>query len=100
MSRPRRESELESLRAQQAALEKKIKEVAARERARQAAEEVRRNLLAGAAALEHMAAEPEGAFAATLLGLVNRKARSASDRALFGLPALAGNGEASAGGDA
>ena len=98
---PRRssESELEALRTQAAALDRKIKDVAARDRAKRAAEDVRRNLLAGAAALEHMAAEPEGTFAATLLSLINGKIRSASDRALFGLPALAGNGEASANGN-
>jgi hypothetical protein len=34
-----------------------------------------------------MAAEPESAFATTLLGLINGSTRSASDRALFNLPA-------------
>jgi len=80
--------ELELLRAQALELDKKIKEVAARERARQAANDHRRRLLAGEAALEYMTAQPQSPFAETLLGLLNRRARTAADRALFNLSPL------------
>jgi hypothetical protein len=49
----------------------------------------RRYLLAGAAALDHMKAEPDTTFASTLLGLIDARVKGAADRALFGLPALA-----------
>lgn len=86
MPRHRSENELEALRAQAVALEKKIKETEARDRAKRNAEDQRRRQIAGTVALEHMAAEPQSAFAATLLGLINGCARSATDRALFNLP--------------
>jgi hypothetical protein len=88
MPRHRSENELEALRAQAIALEKKIRETEARDRAKRNADEQRRRQIAGAAALEHMAAEPQSAFAATVLGLINGRARSAPDRALFNLPAI------------
>jgi hypothetical protein len=84
MPRPRSGSELEALRAQAIELDRKIKEAAARDRAKREAEDQRRYQIAGAAALEHMAAEPQSPFAATLLGLINGRARSVSDRALLG----------------
>jgi hypothetical protein len=60
MSRRRLGSELEALQAQALALDKKIKETAARERAKREAEEERRRQIAGAAALDVMAsADPE-----------------------------------------
>jgi hypothetical protein len=88
MPRPRSGSELDALKAQQAALEKRIREVAARERARKATQDVRRNLLAGGIALDHMAAEPRSSFAATMLSLLNDAVRSAADRELFNLPPI------------
>jgi hypothetical protein len=86
---PRRQpgSDLEALRAQAIALDAKIKETAARERTKREAEDQRRRQIAGAAALEHMAAELDGPFAATMLSLINGRARSVADRALFNLPA-------------
>jgi hypothetical protein len=86
MPRHRSENELEALRAQAIALDKKIKETEARDRAKRNADDQRRREIAGAAALEQMAAEPQSAFAATLLSLINREARSAKDRGLFNLP--------------
>jgi hypothetical protein len=88
MPRHRSDTELEALQAQAVALDKKIKEAAARDRVRRETEENRRRMIAGLVALEHMATEPRSAFAATLLGLVNNRARSAADRALFGLSPL------------
>jgi hypothetical protein len=89
MPRQRSEDKLEALRARAVELDKKIKEAAAHDRAKRAAEDVRRRLLVGTAALEHMAAAPESPFAATLLGLINDRVRSAADRALFNLPPVA-----------
>jgi hypothetical protein len=88
MPRPRAGTELEALQAQEVAIQKKIKEVAAREKAKRELEDSRRQQIAGAAALDHMSADPRSPFAATLLGLVNRRARSAADRALFVLAPL------------
>lgn len=87
MARPKSGNELESLRAQAAALEQKIKEVAAREKAKKAADDHRRWLLAGQAAVQMMQETPDGAFFRALMDRLDRHARSASDRALFGLPA-------------
>jgi hypothetical protein len=88
MARPRTETALDTLRQQQIELAKRIAAAAAAARERAKQDEQRRRAIAGAAALEHMAAEPQGPFAATLLGLINRYARSAADRALFNLPPL------------
>jgi hypothetical protein len=92
MPRPRSGTELESLEAQREALERKIKEVAAREKAKKAAEDHRRWLLAGQVAVEQMQAAPESEFFKTMMGLLNEHARSASDRTLFGLSSKASNG--------
>jgi hypothetical protein len=96
MPRPRSGTELESLEAQRETLERKIKEVAAREKAKKAAEDHRRWLLAGQAAVQRMQAAPDSEFFKTMMGLLNEHARSASDRSLFGLSSKAPNG---AGGD-
>jgi hypothetical protein len=88
MPRPRSGTELESLEAQRMALERKIREVASREKAKKAAEDHRRWLLAGQVAVQHMQAAPDSEFFRTMMGLLDRHARSAADRALFGLPFL------------
>jgi hypothetical protein len=90
MPRPKSENELEALRAQAAALEQKIKEVAAREKAKKAAEDHRRWVLAGQVAIQQMQAAANGEFFKTMMGLLNEHARSAADRALFGLPPVKG----------
>jgi hypothetical protein len=90
MPRPRSGTELESLEAQREALERKIKEVAAREKAKKAAEDNRRWLLTGQVAIQQMQAAPEGEFFQTIMALLDEHTRSAADRALFGLPALRG----------
>ena len=86
MPRPRSDNELESLEAQREALEQKIKEVAAREKAKKAAEDHRRWLLAGQVAVQQMQAAPESEFFKVMMRLLDAHARSAADRALFGLP--------------
>lgn len=86
MPRPRSGTELESLEAQKDALERKIKEVTAREKARKAAEDSRRWRLAGEVAVQQMQAAPESEFFRTMMRLLDQHARSAADRALFGLP--------------
>jgi hypothetical protein len=96
MPRPKFGEELQSLEAQREALDRKIKEVAARDRARRAQSDTRRWILAGQAAVQQMQADPGGQFFKTMMGLLNEHARSASDRGLFGLSSKASNG---AGGD-
>ena len=91
MSRLRSENQLESLEAQREALDRKIKEVAAREKAKKAAEDHRRWLLAGQVAVQQMQAAPGSEFFKQMMGLLERHARSAADRLLFGLPALKGS---------
>jgi hypothetical protein len=86
MPRPRSENELESLRAQAAALDQKIKDVAARDRARKAAEDHRRWLLAGQVAVQMMQEAPDGDVFRQIMRALDRHVKSASDRALFGLP--------------
>lgn len=85
MPRLKSGSELDSLRAQAAALEQKIKEVAAREKAKKAAEDHRRWQIAGQVAVQEMMNAPEGETARRLRALLDKHARSAADRALFGL---------------
>jgi hypothetical protein len=92
MPRPRLASELESLEAQRETLDRKIKEVAAREKARKAAEDHRRWLLAGQAAVQRMQADPNGEFFKTMMNLLDEHARSSADRKLFGLSLKASNG--------
>ncbi len=87
MPRLRSESELEALRAKAVALDQKIRKVAARARAKREEEDHRRYLLVGQAALEHMT--DDSAFAATMMALIDRQARSVPDRALFELPPIA-----------
>lgn len=89
MSRRRSGSELDALHAQAAALHEKIRTVAAKNKARQLADDKRRCELAGEVALAHMAAHPQDQFALTLQRLLDARARSRSDRALFGLKELA-----------
>lgn len=92
MPRPRNENALEALEAQREALDRKIKEVAAREKAKKAAEDHRRWLLAGQVAVQRMQDAPGSDFFNTMMGLLNEHARSAADRSLFGLGAKASNG--------
>jgi hypothetical protein len=87
MPRPRSENELESLRAQAAALDQKIKDIAARDRARKAAEDHRRWLLAGQVAVQMMQEAPDGDVFTQIMRALDRHLKSASDRALFGLAA-------------
>lgn len=90
MPRPKSESELELLEAQREALERKIREVTAREKARRAQEDHRRWQLAGQCAVREMLAKPDSDFFRVMMSLLDATARSASDRALFGLPTLKG----------
>jgi hypothetical protein len=91
MPRPRSGTELESLEAQRDALERKIKQVAAREKAKKAAEDHRRWLLAGQIAVQQMQAAPDSDLFKLMMGLLDGL-RSASDRKLFGLSSKASNG--------
>jgi hypothetical protein len=81
------------LQAQAIELDRRIKEVAAKEKAKREADDHRRNLLAGQAALWRMTTEPQSEFAATLLRLIDERARSVADRALFDLLPLTKNTE-------
>jgi hypothetical protein len=89
--------ELETLRAKAVALDQKIKEVAARDKAKKAAEDHRRWLLAGQVAVQQMQTTPNSEFFNTMLRLLDKHARSAADRDLFGLPmSKTNNGKAAA----
>lgn len=97
MPRPRSDSEVEHYEAELAAVSKKLEEARARFKARKAADDHRRWQLAGQAAVQQMQAAPDSQFFKTMTGLLNEHARSAADRALFGLPALKnGNGSGNA----
>jgi hypothetical protein len=76
------------LRRQHIELAKRIKQAEEKQRQKDKADDARRYLLAGAAAVDHMKAEPDTAFASTLPGLIDARVKGAADRALFGLPAL------------
>jgi hypothetical protein len=86
MARQKSADELETLRQQHIELAKRIKQAEVKQRQKDKADDARRYLLAGTAALDHMKAEPDTAFASTLLGLIDARAKGAADRALFGLP--------------
>jgi hypothetical protein len=88
MPRPRSESEAERLRTQLDELQKRLRDVEAREKAKKARDDMRRWVLTGQAVLARLEAEPETQFAATAFGLINAHARSAADRALFNLKPL------------
>lgn len=85
MSRLRSDSMLESLKAKAIALDKRIREAAAKEKIKNEAAAHRRNVLAGEAALHYAATEGQTDFAAQLLRIIDDRARSAADRKLFGL---------------
>jgi hypothetical protein len=89
MARKKSADELETLRQQHIELAKRIKQAEEKQRQKDKADDVRRYLLAGAAALDHMRAKPDTSFASTLLDLIDARVKGAADRALFGLPALA-----------
>ena len=86
MPRRRPENELEALRAKAIALDQKIRQAAARDRAKRDEADHRRQILVGQAVLEQM--EADSSFAATMLPLIDRRARAAADRALFDLPPI------------
>jgi hypothetical protein len=86
MPRPRSDNEVEHYEAELAATTKKLEEARARVKARQARDHHRRCQLAGECALQLMEAEPNGPFSDKMTGALERHARSAADRALFGSP--------------
>jgi threonine synthase len=88
MARQKPSDHIETLKKQQAELAKKLKE--AQTKARNDAKEFQRhkNELAGAVALKELEANPSGAFADALLGMLKHRLTRAADRELFGLPAL------------
>jgi hypothetical protein len=59
-----------------------------KQRLKDRANDARRHLLAGAAACDHMTAEPDTPFASALRALIDARIKGAADCALFGLPAL------------
>jgi len=89
--RPRSDDEVEQIETQLAGLNKRLEEAKARSKARKAAEDHRRWLLAGQVAVQQMQAAPSGEFFKTIMGLLDNHARSAADRALFGLLPLKGS---------
>lgn len=93
MPRPRTHDEVEHYEAELAAIAKKLEEAKARSKARKAAEDHRRWLLAGQAAVQHMQAAPDSEFFKTMMSLLDEHARSASDRSLFGLGSKPSDGD-------
>ncbi len=88
MARTKSKPNLEALRQQQLDLVKKIKEAEAEAKKEQQEKDDRRKLLAGAVALKELDANPSGAFADALLGMLKHHLTRAADRELFGLPPL------------
>jgi hypothetical protein len=88
MARQKPSDHIETLKKQQAELAKKLKE--AQTKARSEAKEFQRhkNELAGAVALKELEANPSGAFALALLGLLAKDLTRAGDRAVFDLTPL------------
>jgi hypothetical protein len=88
MARQKPSDQVATLQKQQAELAKKLKE--AQTKARNEAKETERqkNELAGAVALRELQANPSGAFADALLGMLKHHLTRAADRELFGLPPL------------
>ncbi len=88
MARTKSKPNLEALRQQQLELVRKIKEAEAEAKKEQQEKDDRRKLLAGAVALKELDANPSGAFADALLGMLKHHLTRAADRELFNLPAL------------
>ncbi len=88
MARTNSKTKLETLRKKQLDLVKKIREAEAKTKKEQQEKDEHRKLLAGAIALKELEANPSGAFADALLGMLKHHLTRAADRALFGLPAL------------
>ena len=88
MARQKPSDQVTLLKKQQQELAKKLKE--AESKAREEAKEIqrRKNELAGAIALKELEANPSGAFADALLGMLKHQLTRAADRAMFNLPAL------------
>jgi hypothetical protein len=99
MPRQKSGTELESLRAQEQALQERIRQVEARDKANKARDDTRRWQLAGQVAVQHMQALPESEFFKAMMSGLNEHARSASDRALFGLSPKSSNGGTGNGGE-
>lgn len=88
MARQKPSDQVTLLKKQQQELARKLKE--AESKAREEAKEIqrRKNELAGAVALKELEANPSGAFADALLGMLKHQLTRAVDRELFNLPAL------------
>jgi hypothetical protein len=88
MARTNSKTKLETLRKKQLDLVKKIREAEAKTKKEQQEKDEHRKLLAGAIALKELDANPSGAFADAMLGMLKHHLTRTADRALFGLPAL------------
>jgi hypothetical protein len=86
---------LEKYRQQQIELAKKIKEAEAEARKAAKEELQRKREIAGAIALKEFESNPDGQFASLLLGLLAEGLTKPADRALFNLPPLTKEPQAS-----
>jgi hypothetical protein len=84
MARQKSADHVEALRRQQADIAAKLKEAEAKERARKREDDDRRNRLAGAVILDHLARDPKSPIAAPLRELLAKGLKRPADRALFG----------------
>ncbi len=85
---------LDKLKAQREALQARIRREEAKAKTVERKADTRRKILAGAAMLDR--ADRDAAFKAELMGQLGRFLIRADDRALFGLPILAGGTDAMA----
>ena len=88
MARQKPSDKVETLKRQQAALAKQLKEAQAKADAEARETQRRKHELAGALALKELAADPSGAFGVKLSALLQTGVMKAADRALFELEAL------------
>lgn len=86
MPRQKGVTQLETLRRRQAEIAEQLKLAEARERDREKQNDAKRRDLLGSVILENLRTDPEGAFAQSVISLLDGKLNRPAERALF--PAL------------
>lgn len=84
MSNPR----IDKLEKKRAQIEAQLQAARARDKAQKRKDDTRRKIIAGALALEHAEKDPNGEFARTILGLMQKYVTTDKERALFDLEPL------------
>ena len=83
MARQKITDEIEQLRKQREQLDAKLKAAEAKQKEKERQDNERRNVIAGALVLEHIAANPDSEFARVFADLINKAVSRSIDRALF-----------------